>query len=211
MATETSLVNIGLGRAQCARINALDTDATKEAKVARDVYTDMRDALLRKYLWSFAKKRDELAAVVTAPGFGYDRAFGLPADYLRTISVHPADSECAKIKYKLETVEVSGTATLVIVTQATQLFLRYVARVESVALMDPMFRDVLAWDLAEHFAMAIKESTSLAEYCAKKARSALAEARSANSIEDWPDEFPAGSWVSERFVEGDNWAGDSYQ
>ncbi len=76
--------------------------------------------------------------------------------------------------------------------------------------MDAMFRDVLAWDLAEHFALAIKESTSQAEYCATKGRRALAEARAANSIEDWPDEFPAGSWVNQRFVEGDNWYGDVY-
>lgn len=210
MATKTSLVNIALGRAQCPRINDVDTDTSKEAKVARDIHDDMRDNLLRKYLWSFAKKRVELAEVSQAPAFGYDNAFGLPADYLRTISVHPADSECAKIKYKLETVSVLGTDTRVIVTNATQLFLRYVARQESVALMDPMFRESFAWDLAVHFALAVKESTSQAEFCRKEFRHSLVEARAANSIEDWPEEFPLGSWVGERFVEGDNWYGDSY-
>lgn len=211
MATETSLVNIALGRAQIrARLNAIATDTSAEAKVARDCYDDIRDNLLRKYLWSFAKKRVELAEVAQAPAFAYDNAYGLPADYLRTISVHPADSEFAKIRYKIETVSVLGTDTLVLITNATQVFLKYVAKQESVALMDAMFRDVLAWDLAEHFALAIKESSSHAEYCTKQMRRSLAEARAANSIEDWPDDYPAGSWVNERFVEGDNWYGDIY-
>ncbi len=210
MATETSLVNIALGRAQCPRINALDTDTTKEARAARDCYDDFRDALLREYLWSFSKKRVELAEVAQAPAFGYDNAFGLPADYLRVISVHPADSECAKIKYKIETVNLLGTDTLVLVTNATQVFLRYVAKQESVALMDAMFRDSLAWKLAEYFADQIKESSSLAERAHKRFLSSVAKAKAANSIEDWPEEFPLGSWVSERFVEGVNWAGDSY-
>lgn len=211
MATETSLINIALGRAQIkARLNNVETDVTVEAKVARDCYVDIRDNLLRKYLWSFSKKRVELAQAVTTPAFGYDRAFVMPADYLRTISVHPADSECARIRYKIETVSVSGADTLVAVANATQLFLLYVARQASAGLMDAMFRDVLEWDLAEHFALAIKESTTQAEYCTKQGRRALAEARAANAIEDWPEEFPAGSWVNERFVEGDNWSGDAY-
>lgn len=211
MSTDTGIVNIGLARALVsARLTDLSADTTKEAKVARDAYESIRDNLLRKYLWSFAKKRVELAELATAPSFGRDNAFGLPADFLRIISVHPSDSEFAKIRYKLETVEVAGADTRAIITDATQAFLRYVARQDDTSLMDPMFREVLAWDLAEHFALVIKESVSHAEYCGKRGRAALNEARAANSIEDWPDDFPAGSWVNERFVEGDTWYGDIY-
>lgn len=209
--TETAIVNIALGRAQIsARLTDYATDTGKEARAARDAYESIRDNMLRKYLWSFAKKRVELAEVVTVPAFGRDRAFALPADFLRAISVHPSDSDWAKIRYKLETVEVSGSDARVIVTDATQLFLRYVAKQTNTSLMDPMFREALSWDLAKHFALVVKESTTQAEYCGKELRAALNEAKAANAIEDWPEEFPAGSWLNERFVEGDTWYGDIY-
>lgn len=209
--TDTSIINIALGRAHInARLTDLSTDTTSEAKAARDVYEGVRDALLRKYLWSFAKKRVELAEVVTAPAFGVERAFALPADFLRVISLHPSDSNFAKIRYGLETVEVAGFPTRVIVTNATTLFLLYVAKQTSTELMDPMFRDVLAWELGEHFALVVQKSNAQAEYCAKRAKAALNEAKGTSSIENWPEDFPAGSWVNQRFVEGDMWYGDVY-
>lgn len=209
MASETGIVNIGLARAQIrARLTALGTDTSAEAKVARDVYYDMRDALLRQYLWSFAKKRVQLAQVVTTPAFGFDYGYAMPADFLRVISVHPSDANNSICRYKVETLSVSSTDTLVLLANTTTLYLRYVAKVESAALMDPMFRDVLSWRLAEHFANAIRESASQADACYKRGRMAITEAKAANSIEDWPDEFPDGSWASERGVEGNpSWAG----
>lgn len=210
--SDTGIVNLGLGRAQIkARLNDLATDTTAEAKAARDCYDRMRDNLLRKYLWSFAKKRVELAEVATAPAFGTLHAFALPADFMRAISVHPVGSDHARIRYKLETIVVSGADARVIVTDATHLFLRYVARQPLTGLWDAMFVEAFAWDLGRHFSLVLKESTTQAEYCGKEFRTAINEAKGANAIEDWPDPFPAGSWVNERFVEGDSWAGDVYE
>lgn len=201
-ATTTSIVNVGLGRALIrARISDYATDTTAEAKIARDCYEDLRDSLLRTYLWSFAKKRVQLAALSTAPAFGYDYAFGLPSDYLRTISVHPADSNASVIEYKLESVVVSSTPTPALLTSATTVYLRYVAKVTDVSIMDPLFRDCFEWQLGEHFALAIKQNTQHAEYCRRMFAQTLGRARSTNAIEDWPEEFPEGSWVTTRLSE----------
>ena len=210
--TETAIVNMALRRAQVtARLSALDTDTTKEAKVARDLYDYKRDHLLRSHAWNFAKTRVELPTVTPDNTLvGYDYAFTMPSDALRVLAVSPVDEAESRVRYKIETVEVSSTYIRVILTNSTTLFLRYIRKVETVDLFDPSFTEAFTWDLAKDFALAIRESTSQAEFCDRQCRLALASARSTNGIEDWPDEFPLGSWVSERFVEGDNWAGDSW-
>jgi hypothetical protein len=211
MATKTSLVNIALGYAMCDRVNAVDTDTSTEAKAARDVYDTKRDSLLRGYLWSFAKKRDVLSTVVSAPDFGVDYAYALPSDWLRTISVHPSDSDFALCRYKHETIPVSATPTKVIVTNiSTAIYLRYVWKMTDVSLFDPMFQEAFAWDLASFFALKIKQSASHAEFCGKEHKKAISIAKSTNSIEDWPDEFPVGSWTASRDKWSDNWGGGSW-
>ena len=212
MVTKTSLVNVALGYAMCDRVNAVDTDTSTEAKAARDVYDTKRDSLLRGYLWSFAKKRDTLAAVVTVPDFGVDYAYALPSDWLRTITVHPSDSDFGMCRYKHETILVSGTPTKVIVTNiSTAIYLRYVWQVTDVSLFDPMFQEAFAWDLASFFALKVKQSASHAEFCGKEHKKQISIAKSTNSIEDWPEEFPAGSWVTSRDGwSGDSWGGDSW-
>lgn len=210
--TKVALTNVALGRAQCGkRVVDFDNDTTKEAKSARDIYDLKRDTLLRTHIWNFSKHRVELATVTPDNTLvGFDYAFALPSDWLRTIAVSAVDTDVARVKYKMESVEVSSAYQAVILTNVDTLYLRYVRKVTSVALMDPLFREAFAWAMAEHFALDIRQSTSQAEYCEKQFRRAIATARSTNGIEDWPDEFPVGSWVTERFVEGDNWYGDNW-
>jgi hypothetical protein len=210
--TTTQIVNIALGKAQVTtRLTDLSTDTTKEAKRGRDIYEQTRDAMLRSHVWNFSKYRVELAEVtpdVTLVGF--DKAFALPADWLRTIAVSPVNEDNCRVKYKQETVLVSSAYTRVFLTNSTTLFLRYVRQVTETALFDPMFIEALTWMLAADFASSIEKSNSHADFCRGEYRRELASARAANGVEDFPDEYPMGSWVTERFVEGDNWYGDSW-
>lgn len=208
----TGIVNIALGKAQVTtRLTDLSTDTGKEAKRGRDIYEQTRDAMLRSHVWNFSKTRVELAEVTPdSTLIGFDKAFGLPADYLRTIAVSPVDADSARIKYKLETVIESSAYVRVLLTNSTTLFLRYVRQVTEIGLYDPLFIEAFTWMLAADFASSIEKSNSHAEFCMTEYRKKLAEARAANGVEDFPDEYPLGSWVTERFVEGDNWAGDSW-
>lgn len=208
----TGIVNIALGKAQVTtRLTDLSTDTGKEAKRGRDIYEQTRDAMLRSHVWNFSKTRVELAEVTPdSTLIGFDKAFALPADYLRTIAVSPVDADSARIKYKLETVIESSAYVRVLLTNSTTLFLRYVRQVTEIGLYDPLFIEAFTWMLAADFASSIEKSNSHAEFCMTEYRKKLAEARAANGVEDFPDEYPMGSWVTERFVEGDNWAGDSW-
>jgi hypothetical protein len=210
--TSTQIVNIALGKAQVqGRISDLSTDTSKEARRGRDIYEQTRDAMLRSHVWNFSKARVELAEVTPDDTLvGFDKAFALPADFLRIIAVSPVNEDNCRVKYKAETVLTSSAYARVLLTNSTTLFLRYVRQVTETALFDPMFIEAFTWQLAADFASSIEKSNSHAEFCRGEYRKELASARAANGIEDFPDEFPMGSWVTERNIEGDNWYGDNW-
>jgi hypothetical protein len=197
----TQLANIALQRAQCGqRLTSFDSDTFKEAQQARDVYDTLRQTMLRENLWGFAKKRVQLAQLGSAPVFGYDHAYGLPADYLRLISVHPYNGEGVLVKYHLETLVVSLTNTRAIITNADQCWLRYVYDVETLSSWDADFYDAFAWRMSVEFALNIKKSAQLAQGNMAEYRKAISLAKSTGGVEAWPEPYPEsfpGSWVSE--------------
>lgn len=209
----TQLANIALQRAQCgARLNSFDSDTSKEAQQARDVYETLRDSMLRENLWNFAKKRVQLAELAAAPVFGYNNAYGLPADCLRIIAVHPYDSDNTQVKYHLETVSVSSTDTPCIITDTEQAYLRYVKQVTTPASFTPDFYNALAWRLAVEFAQNIKKSAQIAQFCMREYEKAISLAKSTGGVEEWPESYPDGSWVASRDHHdggtwGDTWGG----
>lgn len=209
----TELSNIALARAQCGqRLNSFDSDTSKEAQQARDVYDTLRRTALRENYWNFAKKRVQLSALVTAPTFGFDYAYGYPADCLRIVSVHPYDSSRASMEYHLETVDVALTPTRAIITNADRAYLLYVADVTSLALWDSDFYDAFCWRLAAEFAANIKKSAQLSQVCLTEYRKAISLAKSSGSIEEWPTAMPhyfEDSWLSAHDASStgawDNW------
>ncbi len=79
MATEVGVANAALRRLG-ANIIASFTEGTKSANCATEFYEETRDGLLRVHNWNFATKRVKLAQLATAPVFGYDHSYALPAD-----------------------------------------------------------------------------------------------------------------------------------
>ncbi len=198
MATKTDIANVSLRRISEPRINDLDSDTTEEAIKARDVYDHLRKRLLRSHPWNFAVKRVELAQSSTAPAFGYDYAYPLPSGFLRVVSVHASDSTRDQIEYKIETVTISGTDTRCIVTNASDVYLRYIYDVENVSLMDESFQDALAEALARDLALSMDHPANKVELLEMKAKKALSYAKSVDGIEDFPDAMPEGSWTTSR-------------
>jgi hypothetical protein len=102
--SETSIVNQALIRIGQPPIAALD-NTTPNGTAASLLYYDMRDKLLRRLRWNFARKFAALAVLPAAPGnFSflpdpdyvgqviYSVALQLPADYLRLSAVSPYDA-----------------------------------------------------------------------------------------------------------------------
>lgn len=102
--SDTSIVNQALVRLGLTPIADLNSDTTPTGQAAGLLYYDMRDTLLRKLRWQFARKFTTLAMLPTAPlnlSLGpdpdyvgqviYTVAYQLPQDYLRLSTVSPYD------------------------------------------------------------------------------------------------------------------------
>jgi len=123
-----------------------------------------------------------LLLIALALGFAF--AYQLPADFLRAIEV--ADG----IGYKIE-----GRKIL---SDAADIYLRYVRQVTDPNEMDALFREALAWRLAVDLAIPITQSNSTLELMRQGYGAAVGKARAVDAIEDWPEEMPDGSWIAER-------------
>lgn len=193
MPGDTDVINTAARRVGAEPITSL-TDGTKTANVANDIYTEIRDNLLRSHPWNFATKRVKLAQSATAPGFEFDHAYALPSDWLRTMSVHDNDAGHGTILYRME--QIAGQRA--IVTSSDQVYLRYVARVEDPNLMTSDFRNVLELHLAAAFAIPLASSNTLLELLSTQANRALAQARSTDAMGSFPELRPRGSWAASR-------------
>lgn len=138
------------------------------------------------------------------PAFEFDYAYGLPSDFMRVVSLHPDDAGAGNLQYKLETMSVSGTFTACLLAHTSTAYLRYIRNVELVSLMTISFRRVLALRIAQRLAVGLGDKPGLMERISGELRGAYREARSIDGMEDFPDQFPAPSWVTSRQARG--WA-----
>ena len=83
-------------------------------------------------------------------------------------------------------------------SDAEDLYLRYVARIEDPNAMTSDFRELLAIALARELAVPIANSNSLEQRLDARFRDVLRRARSVDSLDDQPETMPEGSWVTVR-------------
>lgn len=166
------------------------TEGSRNANLCLEQYDKLRDDLLRGHVWNFAIERTKLARLAAAPDYGFAYAYQLPADWLRTVGVHDNDAGHGAARYRIE-----GRRVL---SDASQLWLKYIARIEDPNRMDAAFREALAWKLAIDFAIPIVQSSTARSEAAEGYRRAVVKARSVDAIEDFPDPLPESDWVALR-------------
>lgn len=193
MLSDTGVVNVALRMIGARPIIDL-ADGTDPANVANDIYTEVRDDLLRSHPWNFATKRVQLAQSATEPTFEFDHAYVLPSDWLRTISVHDNDAGHGTVLYRHEIVN----GQQVLVTSSDAVYLRYVHQVTDPNLMAADFRRVLELSMARDMAIPLASSNSMQQQFSSEASRALARARSSDAMGGFPELRPRGSWASSR-------------
>ena len=190
MASKVGICNSALIKLGASTIMSL-TDGSKNANLCNEQYARLRDDLLRSHPWNFAMKRAKLAQLATAPAFQFAYAYQLPADWLRTVSVHDNDAGAGSARYRIE-----GRTIL---ADVSEIYLRYVGVVDDPNGMPISFQEAFAWRLAADLAQAVTQSTTVQEAMLQGLRPALATAKSIDAIEDFPDSQPQSDWVTLRY------------
>jgi len=193
MAGETDVINVALRLVGATPITSL-TDGSTSANAADDIYVDVRDDLLRSHYWNFATQRVKLAKSSTTPVFEFDNAFPLPADWIKTRSVHDNDAGYGTVFYRMEIVNNQRS----IVASREELWLRYIFRITDPNVMASDFRRALELSLARDLAIPLAASNSLQASLEIRADRKIAQARSSDAMGAFPELRPRGSWANRR-------------
>lgn len=188
-ASVVGICNSGLAKLGASLIVSLDDD-TKSANLCKEQYDKQRLSLLRRANWNFAVKRAKLAQLTADPAFGFLHAYQLPPDHVRTVALYDNDAGRGAVAYRME-----GGRVL---SDAGELYLRYIADVTDPALMDPLFREALAYQLAQDLASALTQSSTIRAEMTAGLRATIGVANSIDAIEDFPESFPDSDWIAVR-------------
>lgn len=198
MASDVEIANAALIKLGAGRITSLNDDVNN-ARVLNARYEAVRDAELRRRKWRFSLRRTSVAALSTAPSFGFLYQYQVPDGFLRLVQIGEYDlstdltdnRRAPEGLYSLE-----GNAILTNLT--APLKIRYIKQITDESAMDVAFREAFASRLAYESANEITDDLSKKDDALRDYKMALSEATKANAIEG-AVEYPSDdSWVTAR-------------
>jgi hypothetical protein len=163
-------------------------DGTAESEIAGALFGSVRDALLSAYSWSFAMGQVALSALETPPVADYQKAFQLPADFLRAMSAG-AGGRGRGLNYRI--------TRNVLHTDADAVTLTYIFRPEEEEF-PPYFDSVLIARLSAEFCIPVTENTSRAETLYRMADQEFQRARQIDAQQDSPMQIEDFSLIRAR-------------
>lgn len=193
MASKTGIINGALRRIGGSRITSID-DGSTNANYVMDIYDDLLDDLLRSGEWKFATTRASLSRLVATPTFGFDYAYALPSNWLRTVRISDNDAGVSTFDYQEETL----SSQKVILASRENVYLQYVYRETDPNQWSADFRMAMIFALARDLAVPVASSGNLQARMAVMADRWLAKAKSSDSMASFPTRRPLGSWATSR-------------
>ena len=165
------------------------TDDSDEARAVNNCYETCRRYVLRHHIWNFAIKRASLTQRATAPSFGWDFAFILPNDCIR--SMHLSDQT---IKFRVE----HGVDGRDLLTDTNTANLVYVADIEDTRMMDDGYVEALVYRLAWAMCMRLTGSTNKQQQMSAFFVDAMNEARYTDALEGTLQTAQDQTWLRAR-------------
>jgi len=187
-----ALSDIALCSRALIRIGAVPiqsfSDGTAESEIAGALFAPIRDALLSAYSWSFATGQVALAELSVPPLADYERAFQLPADFLRALSAG-AGGKGRGLNFRI--------ARNAVHTNSSEVLLTYIFRPEEEEF-PPYFDSALIARLAAEFTIPVTENTSRAEAMFRLAEIEFSRARQIDAQQDTPGRIEDFSLINAR-------------
>lgn len=185
--SKVAIANRALQKLGAKRIESLTQDHPN-ARSINACFDIVRDALLRKYDWSFAIKRESIAADASGPTWGNWNRYTKPNDYIRLLRNNESGQA---VDWKIE-------GDYILSADGAPLEIRYIARIEDPNKYDATFVEALASKIAYEICEEITGSTAKQDRAMADYDVAVADARQSGAIEKDSEEFPEDDWIAAR-------------
>ena len=170
-------------------ITALD-EGTERADLCNRLYFDLRDELIQDHPWNFATRRASLAALSTAPAFGWDLQYQLPTDCVRVLGIDtpqwPIGTPITSNSFEQPAGQWEVEGRRILTNEIAPLRVVYMSNAPTEDEFPPKFTSALVLRIAMDLAMPITESMTKRAELAKEYMSAIRSARGADAREHGP-------------------------
>lgn len=184
MASVVDIANQALIRVGDDSIVSL-SDATERARAVNSSWPFVRQEVLRAHSWNAATTRTKLAALASAPSWGFTTRYQLPSDCLKLLEVDTTTD------WRVEGREILTDAT-------GQLSIRYLKDETDTEVYDGALTEAMVLRLAAEVAMRLTDSRTKAEQLLIEYEDRVTEAKILDGEEQSPAEFEEDGWVTIR-------------
>lgn len=153
------------------------SDNTVQARLASNLWEQVRDAVMRMHPWNCAITRVQLAPDATEPEFEWSYRFALPGDWVRTLSIGEEGETPA---YTMET-DTSGNRF--ILCDENPLKLRYIWRNTNPSTWDSLMVHAVTAAMAEAMSYPRTKSASVQDAMGAKLKFWLQQAKTIDGQE----------------------------
>ena len=150
--TRTNIANLALGWMGANLILDIDDPDLNEARLCKVNYPFARDAVLEERDWTFACARRIIAPEQEVPAFEWGQQFLLPGECIRVRRVSD-EPNFTNTSFQWEK---EGRSIL---CNATQIYVKYIKRVEDPTLFSPNFAQAVAARLGMELCLPLSAGT----------------------------------------------------
>lgn len=165
-------------------------DESKAARLVKEQYSKIRDKLLDSHYWNFAMKRQELAVVAGSPPiFGFSIKYQLPVDCFKVVHLNVKDARFKVEKGRFLHTNLAGAKIL------------YISSENDVSSYSPMFRELVALDLAIDICFSLTGKRTLKVDLINERKIFIRDTRSSDGQEGTNDELASDVWLNARVTD----------
>lgn len=199
MTSQVDIYNRVLTKIGSQPVTSVD-DTSEACRVLNRCYNSILAAELRCNNWNFAIERVVLAADATAPAYGYDTRYSLPADCLRVIEIDGLSGTNETIgSIGRKEADYTIEQGYILCNETGSLNVRYVKKQTDTSKFDSLFIEGLVCRLAFEVCEAIINNASKKKYYEQEYKGFISDARRVDAIETPPEALYEDDWLLARF------------
>lgn len=192
--TSVKICNMALSHLGLPRISSFD-ESTKAAQECDLLFENTRDATLRAFPWTFARKVTKLSELSDEDPPDYEYAYAYPSDCLYALEFYMESGGRQPVWGVRAQTECPGK---MIVTDHEDATLIYTARIKDPAYFDPLFAKAFSYHLASELAIPLTKRPKIQEAMLTLYERVLASARAVDANEGWADDSFTGDILEAR-------------